>query len=34
VVREVSISMADGDKSVMTIEPLVATGQPASAARP
>lgn len=34
VVREVTISMADGDKSVMVIEPIPAAGQSASAARP
>ncbi len=32
VVREVTIAMADGDRSVMTIEPLVAANKPAAAA--
>jgi outer membrane lipoprotein-sorting protein len=32
VVREVAITMADGDRSVMTIEPLVAANKPAAAA--
>lgn len=34
VVREVAITMADGDRSVMTIEPVVATNKPAAAANP
>jgi outer membrane lipoprotein-sorting protein len=32
VVREVAVTMADGDRSVMTIEPLVAANKPAAAA--
>jgi outer membrane lipoprotein-sorting protein len=32
VVRELFVTMADGDRSVMTIEPLVATNKPAAAA--
>jgi outer membrane lipoprotein-sorting protein len=32
VVREVVVTMADGDRSVMTIEPLVAANKPAAAA--
>jgi outer membrane lipoprotein-sorting protein len=32
VVRELVVTMADGDRSVMTIEPLVATNKPAAAA--
>ncbi|MBC7955974.1 MAG: outer membrane lipoprotein carrier protein LolA [Cytophagales bacterium] len=32
VVREVTVNMADGDRSVMTIEPMAAPPKPASAA--
>ncbi len=32
VVRELVVTMADGDRSVMTIEPLVAANKPAAAA--
>ena len=34
VVREVTIAMADGDRSVMTIEPVAAANKPASSIRP
>jgi hypothetical protein len=34
VVREVAITMADGDRSVMTIEPVVVSNKPAAAANP
>jgi ribosomal protein L28 len=30
--REVTVALADGDKSVMTIEPVTASARPASAA--
>jgi len=33
VVREVHVTMPDGDSSLMTIEPVVRVGKPASAAR-
>jgi Outer membrane lipoprotein carrier protein LolA-like len=34
VVREVAVTMADGDRSVMSIEPLDADAAPPAAARP
>lgn len=34
VVREVTIAMTDGDRSVMTIEPIVAASKPTSSIRP